>query len=59
MTEQSPAYLRQQAARCRRLAAATGDQQTHDSLNRSAEEFEEEASKRDDPDGYGYGSPIA
>ena len=47
MTEQNAVYLREQAARCRRLAAATYDQQTYDSLNRSAEEFDDEAIKRE------------
>lgn len=60
MTEQTVAYLREQAARCRRLAAATYDQQTHDSLNRSAEEFDDEAARRDsEVDGCAVGQPAA
>lgn len=63
MTEQSAAYLREQAARCRRLAASTYDQQTHESLNRSAEEFddaaefEDSATKRDGGGGEGPDLP--
>ena len=47
MTELNPSELRAHAVRCRRLAEATYDQRTRDILERSAEDFDEEAKQRE------------
>lgn len=58
MTELNPSELRAHAVRCRRLAEATYDQRTRNILERSAEDFDEqakqrEADERDDSDASG------
>ena len=47
MTELSPTELRAHAARCRHLAEATYDPRMRDMLERSAEDFDDEAKQRE------------
>ena len=49
--------LRDQAARCRRLADAICDTQARDILKRSAEEFENEARDQEGTNGTGALEP--